>query len=138
LGKRLKEEAMIHSKALTWTGRVLSGLVVLFLAMDGGMKVARVPVTITTTEQLGYPGGVAFGLGVLLLAIALLYALPWTSGFGAILLTGYLGGAVATHLRVGNPLFSHELFGVYIGVIAWAGLWLRDPRLRALIPLSRG
>jgi hypothetical protein len=128
---------MVQSKALTWTGRVLSGLIVLFLVMDGGMKVARLPVTITTTEQLGYPGSVVFGLGVLTLLIALLYALPWTSVLGAILLTAYLGGAVATHLRVGNPLFSHELFGVYVGVIAWAGLWLRDPRLRALIPLSR-
>jgi len=86
--------------------------------------------------SLGFAGAAtARGLGVLLLACTLLYAVPRTAVLGAILLTGYLGGAVATHLRVGDPLFSHVLFGVYMGVALWLGLYLRDARLRALVPL---
>jgi hypothetical protein len=95
------------------------------------------PVVAEASAQLGWPAdrGTVTLLATLLLGSTLLYAIPRTSVLGAILLTGYLGGAVATHVRVGSPLFSHVLFGVYLGVIVWAGLWLRDPRLRALIPL---
>jgi hypothetical protein len=123
--------------AVRWTGRVLRALVVLFLLFDGLIKVARLPVVEETMAQLGYPAGLGFGLGVLTLAIALLYALPRTALLGAILLTGLLGGAMATHLRAGSPLFSHLLFGLYIGLMAWGGLYLRDEKLRAWLPIRR-
>ena len=123
--------------AARWTGRVLSTLVVLFLLFDGLIKVVELDVVRETLVQLGYPPTVGFGLGVLTLVIAVLYALPRTALLGALLLTGLLGGAIATHLRVGSPLFSHLLFGVYIGLMAWGGLWLRDDRLRALLPIRR-
>lgn len=128
---------MLESKAALWTGRVLSALIVLFLLMDGVMKVMRAQVAIDATQQLGYPAAFVFPLGVMILAIMLLYAVPQTAVLGAILLTGLAGGTAATHLIAGNPLTSHVLFGIYLSVIAWAGLWLRDARLRALIPISR-
>jgi len=118
-------------------GWALSGLAILFFLMDGGMKLAYLPVVAEATAQLGWPAdrGTVTLLATLLLGSALLYAIPRTAMLGAILLTGYLGGAVATHARVGSPLFSHVLFGVYLGMIVWGGLWLRDPRIRALLPL---
>jgi DoxX-like family len=119
-------------------GWVLSGLMIAFLLMDASMKLLALPVVLEAQAPLGFTGAAtARGLGVLLLACTLLYALPQTAVLGAILLTGYLGGAVATHLRVGDPLFSHVLFGVYMGVLLWLGLYLRDARLRALVPLRR-
>ena len=124
------------SKAL-WTGRILSGLVVLFLLVDAGFKLIK-PLPAPAVQafgQLGYPVGLAAGIGILLLACVALYAVPRTSVLGAILLTGYLGGAVASHVRVGDPWFSHALFPVYIGLLIWGGLYLRDERVRALIPL---
>ena len=124
--------------AALWGGRAMSGLVVAFLAMDAGMKLAQLPIVAETGAKLGWGPETGLPLGVTLAAIAVLYAIPRTSILGAVLLTGYLGGAVATHVRVGSPLFSHVLFGVYIGVLAWGGLWLRNPRLRALFPLDRG
>jgi hypothetical protein len=123
-----------------WAVRVgwgLSGLVSLFLLLDAGTKLARLPVVEETMAQLGYPPGLGFGLGLLILAITLLYAAPRTALFGAVLLTRLLGGTVATHLRAGSPIVSHLLFGVLLGLIAWGGLWLRDGRLRALFPLRR-
>lgn len=125
------------SGAALWTGRILSGLVVLFLLFDGAIKVVEMDVVKQTLAELGYPVQVAFGLGMLTLGIGVLYAIPSTSVLGAILLTGLLGGAMATHLRVGSPVFSHLLFGLYIGLMAWGGLFLRDERLRALLPLRR-
>jgi len=127
------------SKGALWTGRVLSGLVVLFLVFDIVVKLIPLEVALTTSGQLGYPttAGFARGLGVLLLVCTALYAYPRTSILGAILLTGYLGGAIATHVRVGSPLFSHTLFGVYLGLMLWGGLYLRDLRLRTLIPLQQ-
>ena len=117
-------------------GWVLSGLVIAFLLMDATMKLLALSVVLETSGPLGFPGAaMARGLGVLLLLCTLLYAAPQTAVLGAILLTGYLGGAVATHVRVGDPLFSHILFGVYLGVFLWLGLYLRDARLRALVPL---
>ena len=120
-------------------GRVLSGLVVLFLLMDGGMKLVPLQPVIDTMAQLGWPTDATTArlLAVLTLVPAALYVWPRTALLGAILLTAYLGGAVATHVRIGSPLFSHILFGVYVGVLMWGGLWLRDPRLRALLPLRR-
>ncbi|MGW9328935.1 DoxX family protein [Bosea sp. NPDC055594] len=125
--------------AALWIGRAMSGLVVAFLIFDGGIKLAPLSVVTETMQQLGYSGSpeLARGLGVMTLAIALLYALPRTSILGAILLTGLLGGAMATHLRAGSPLFSHLFFGLYLGLIAWGGLYLRNIRLRRLIPLRQ-
>jgi len=122
---------------MVWTGRIMSGLVVAFLIFDGSIKIAEMEIALKTTAQLGYPTSVVFGLGVLTLIIAALYAYPRTAVLGAILLTGLLGGAITTHLRVGSPLFSHQLFGFYLGLMAWGGLYLRDAGLRALIPLRR-
>ncbi|WP_114954063.1 DoxX family protein [Sphingosinicella terrae] len=120
-------------------GWAMSGLVIAFLAMDGAMKLSQLPIVSETSGQLGWPNDPATInlLGILLLGSTLLYAVPRTAMLGAILLTGYLGGAVATHVRIASPLFSHVLFGVYIGLLAWGGLWLRDPRVRALLPLRR-
>jgi hypothetical protein len=126
----------ISNKALV-TGRILSGLVVLFLLVDAGFKLIR-PLPAPAVEafgKLGYPVGLAGGIGILLLGCVALYLIPRTSVLGAILLTGYLGGAVASHVRVGDPWFSHALLPVYIGLLVWGGLYLRDQRLRALIPL---
>lgn len=126
-------------KGMLWTGRVLSALAVLFLVMDASFKLIH-PLpqqVVQATGQLGLPEGRVFGIGVLLLVCAILYALPWTAGLGAVLLTGYLGGAVALQVRVGNPLFTHTLFPVYVGVLVWAGLVLREPCVRAVLLLRR-
>lgn len=123
------------SRASRWTGRVLSGLSVAFMIFDASLKVLELPVAIEGTVQLGYPPGVIFGLGLVQLACLILYVVPRTAVLGALLWTGYLGGAVATHVRIGNPLFSHTLFPIYLAVLIWAGLWLRDRRLRAVLPL---
>jgi hypothetical protein len=123
----------------TIAGHVLSGLVILFLAVDGTMKLAAPAMMAANAPPLGWrtDADTFAMLGTLTLISTLLYAIPRTRYLGAILLTGYLGGAVATHARIGNPLFSHTLFGVYLGVMVWGGLWLRDPRLRALLPITR-
>lgn len=131
--------AAAPSKAALRAGYAMSALVVLFLVFDSVGKLmtpAPAPVVEGTT-RLGYEVGHLLPLGVVLLACTLLYAVPRTAVLGAVLLTGYLGGAVATHFRVGDPLPSHTLFPVYMGVLAWGGLWLREPRLRALLPLRR-
>jgi len=123
--------------AMWWTGMVMSALVVLFLLMDAGMKLAAVRPVLEAGEQIGFPGvGMARALGAILLGCTLLYLYPRTSVLGAILVTAYLGGAVATHVRLGNPLFTHVLFGVYVGVLMWTGLVLRQPALRAWLPLQ--
>jgi hypothetical protein len=119
------------------TGWVLSGLVIAFMLMDASMKLLTLPVVLEAGAALGLPGAsMARGLGILLLVCTALYIVPRTTVLGAILLTGYLGGAVATHLRIGSPLFSHILFGVYVGVLMWGGLYLRDDGIRRLIPLQ--
>jgi hypothetical protein len=120
-------------------GLAMSGLVVAFMLLDAGMKLVPLEVVIQTTAALGYPPSPALmrGIGLLGLACALLYAAPRTAVLGAVLLTAYMGGAVATHVRVGSPLFSHVLFGVYLALLAWGGLFLRDPRIRALLPLRK-
>jgi hypothetical protein len=119
---------------MLWTGRILSGLVVLFLLFDGAIKLIPLDIVITTSQELGIPTHLARTLGVLTLAGTLLYAWPRTAMLGAVLLTGYLGGAIYVHVRTGSPLFSHTLFGVYLGLLIWGGLWLRDARLRSLFP----
>jgi len=117
----------------TRTGVFLSGLAVLFLLLDGSMKVLRVQAAVEGTMQLGYPAGVLVPLGVLQLILVVLYLIPRLSPLGAILWTGYLGGAIATHVRLGNPLFTHVLFPIYVAALLWAGLWLRDARVRGLL-----
>ena len=123
------------SRKTLWTGRILSALPVLFLLMDGIMKLVKPEPVVKATIELGYPESVIMVLGIILLVCVILYIVPHTAVLGAILLTGYLGGAVATQTRVGNPLFSHILFPVYLALLIWGGLFLRDSRLRALMPL---
>lgn len=120
-----------------WAGYILSGLAVLFLLFDSAGKLFKPAVVVEGTLELGYPESAITGIGVTLLVCTLLYLWPRTAILGAILLTGFLGGAVATHVRVGNPLFSHMLFPVYLGVLIWGGLYLRDKAVRAMIPLRR-
>jgi DoxX-like family len=121
-----------------WTGRALSGLVILFLLLDAAMKIAALPVVSESAVMIGWTGDAGFwrAMGLLLLAITALHTWPRTAVLGAILLTGYLGGAVASHLRMSDPVFSHTLFGVYVGIALWGGLWLRDARIRNLLPIS--
>ncbi|MES0049600.1 MULTISPECIES: DoxX family protein [unclassified Mesorhizobium] len=132
-------QTMPVSSGALWTGRVLSGLIILFMIFDSVIKLPPLDVVTQTMVPLGWPAdvNVARTLGIIGLISTALYALPRTSVLGAILLTGYLGGAIATNMRVGSPLFSHTLFSVYLGIILWGGLYLRDPSVRALIPFSR-
>jgi hypothetical protein len=130
-------DGVAEPKWMKWTGFVLSGLVVAFLVMDFTMKLMQLDIVKSTGLELGWAENTALPLGVTLLVCTVLYVIPQTAVFGAVLLTAYLGGAVATHVRIGSPLFSHVLFGVYLGLFVWGGLWLREPRLRALFPLRR-
>lgn len=123
------------SKKRLWTGRIIMGIIVLLLLLDASGKLMRLTPVIEGTVQLGYPESTVFTLGLIQFICIVLYMIPRTSILGAILLTGYLGGAVATHVRIGNPLFTHILFPIYLGVLIWAGLFLLDSRLRTLIPL---
>lgn len=123
------------SKGAVWTGRVLTGFIILFLLFDGIIKLMMIQPVTDTFAALGYPVKHAFLIGVIELVVIILFAIPRTAVLGAVLLTALLGGGISTHLRVDSPLFSHTLFGVYLGLIAWAGLYLRDPRVRAVLPL---
>jgi len=132
----------IHSPTtpiMLWSGRILSALAVAFLLFDASIKLIPLAVVTDTMVQLGYSGGadLARGLGVLTLVCVALYMYPSTSVLGAILLTGLFGGAMASHLRVASPIFSHLLFGAHLGVMVWGGLYFRDARLRALLPWRR-
>ncbi|MDB4914547.1 MAG: Arginine/ornithine antiporter ArcD [Gemmatimonadetes bacterium] len=119
-----------------WTARILTGLSVAFLLFDATIKVLQAAPAIKGTVELGFPPDVVLGIGLLQLACLVLYIVPRTSFLGAVLLTGYLGGAVASHVRVGNPLFSHTLFPTYVAAMLWGGLYLRDARLRSLLSAS--
>jgi hypothetical protein len=131
----LRGDSITGSKARLWAGRVLSAIPILFLTFDAVIKLIRIPAVSQGMTQLGYPVSLAQPLGIVLLACVLIYALPRTAVLGAVLLTGYLGGAIATHVRVGDPLFSHVLFPVYVALMLWGGIYLRDERVRALLPL---
>ena len=122
------------SRTALWSGRALSAFAILFLAFDATMKLLQLTAAVEGTTQLGYPASVIFPLGVVQLVCLALYVIPRTSVLGALLWTGYFGGAIATHVRVGSPLFTHILFPVYVAGMLWGGLWLREPRLRALLP----
>lgn len=120
-----------------WTGRVLSGIAILFLVVDGLIKLVPIQPVTDSLRELGYPTTASFArfLGIVTLACTALHAWPRTALLGAVLLTGLMGGAIATHLRLDHPLFSHTLFGVYLGLFLWGGLWLRDERVRGVMPL---
>jgi hypothetical protein len=120
-------------RASRWTGRVLSGIPVAFLGLDAVMKLVHVAPVTEASQRIGFPDHLAEGLGVVLLACLALHLVPRTAVLGAVLLTGYLGGAVAIHLRIEDPLFSHTLFPVYVGILLWAGFYLRDARVRAAV-----
>ncbi len=122
------------SKKRLWAGRIISALPALFLLLDGIMKLVKPAPVVEATVRLGYSENVIIPIGIVLLVCTVLYLIPRTAVLGAILLTGYLGGAVATHVRAGEGLFS-IVFPVIFGVLIWLGLYLRDDRLRALIPL---
>jgi hypothetical protein len=126
--------------ASVWTGRVLSGLAIVFLVIDAGTKLIAPQFAIDNSPPLGWQFDVSTVrlLGVLLLIPTLLYLWPRTAVLGAVLVTGYLGGTIATHLRAESPLLTHTLFGVYLALMIWGGLWLRSPALRAVLPLMTG
>ena len=124
------------SRNALWTGRALSGIAVLFLLVDGAVKLVPIQPVIDSLRELGYPATESFArfLGVLTLLCTALYAWPRTALLGAVLLTAIMGGAIASHLRLGDPLLSHTLFGVILGLLFWGGLWLRDERVRGVMP----
>ena len=125
-------QARAANKAV-WVGRVLSGLAVLFLAVDAGFKLLQSPMAIEGTVELGYPASAILKIGIIQVVCLVIYLIPRTSVLGAILWTGYLGGAIATHVRLENPLFTHQLFPIYVAALLWGGLYLRDRRVRALL-----
>jgi len=120
----------------TWTGRIVTGLVTAFLLFDGGMKVFYPGPAVAATAQLGYPEHLILPIGLIELACLAVYLVPQTSALGAVLLTGFLGGAISTHFRVGDPLLGYTLFPIYVAALLWAGLFLRDRRLRVLVPFN--
>lgn len=123
----------ISARAL-WASRIMWAIAVLFMLFDTGIKLVRESHAVEGTTQLGYPDSTVQLLGVIEAVCLVLYLIPRTSVLGMVLMTGYLGGAVATHVRLENPLFSHVLFSVYIALLMWGALYLREPRLRALLP----
>lgn len=122
------------SKGMLWTGRIISGLVVLFMIFDGVTKVMKVPQVVQASAKLGYSGSALVAIGATLLICTTLYVIPRSTIFGAILLTAYLGGAVDANVHSGTPLFNIT-FPIIFGVLAWLGIYLRDARLRALVPV---
>jgi hypothetical protein len=120
-----------------WTGVVMSVIPSLMLLMASVMSLSKSAQVLQGMAQYGYPENVITVIGAACLLSTVLYVIPRTAVLGAILLTGYLGGAVATHVRISNPILSHTLFGVYLGIALWGGLWLRDARVGNLLPLSR-
>ncbi|WP_284643632.1 DoxX family protein [Paenibacillus silviterrae] len=124
------------SKGRLWTARIMSGITILFMFMDSIMKLVKPAPVIEGTVTLGFGEHHIAIIGILGLLSTILYAVPRTSFLGALLLTGYFGGVIATQLRMDAPLFTHTLFPVYFAVLAWGGLWLRDGRVRGLLPVQ--
>lgn len=127
-------EIVTISKASLWSGRIVTAVVILFMVVDGGIKVLKLAPAVDGTTRLGYPASLVLPIGIIALVCTLLYAIPKTAILGAILLTGYMGGATATQVRLEDPWF---FFPVAIGGLAWLGIFLRDERLRSLIPLRK-
>ena len=128
-------QAGLNSSKAIWAGRIISGIVIAFMIFDGGILAMALDFVTKGMAEFGIPADFARPLGIVALVCTALYAVPSTSVFGAILLTGFLGGAIATHLRGADPLMPHVLMALVIGLFVWSGLWLRNPRLRALVPL---
>ncbi|MFL5545377.1 MAG: DoxX family protein [Gemmatimonadaceae bacterium] len=124
-----------ESKGRLWTGRILSGLSAAFMLFDAVIHIMKPAVVVTAFEQLGFPISASATIAIIELICVILYLIPRTSVLGAILLTGYLGGAIAVQVRIGAPLFSTTLFPIYVALFLWGGLYLRDQRVRALVPL---
>ena len=129
-------QSATESKGMLWTGRVLSGLMALFLVLDGVGHLMKPAPVVEAFARLGYPLSASVGIGLLALICTAIYVTPRTSVLGAILLTGYLGGAVSTHVRAGSPLFE-TIFPVILGALVWTGIFVRDAQLRKLIPVQR-
>lgn len=129
---------MVSKRAL-WAGRILSGLAIVFLTLDGAIKLVPIQPVTDSLKDLGYPTSDGFArlLGVITLGCAALYAWPRTALLGAVIMTGLMGGAMASHIRLDHPLFTHTLFGLWLGLIVWGGLWLRDERVRRLLPFMQ-
>jgi hypothetical protein len=127
-------QAAGSSNKAVWAGRIISGLIVLFMLFDASVKLLKLPAAIEGTIRLGYPASLVLPIGIVALGCVVLYAIPRTAVLGAILLTGYFGGATATQVRVQDMWF---VMPIILGILAWAGLYLRDEGLRALIPLKR-
>lgn len=132
----LDVNAPTTSRPMLWTGWVLSGLLIAFMALDTVIKLLDLPQVVATMTEMGIPPSLDRLIGAVELVSLLLYIFPRTAILGAILLTGVFGGAVASHLRLLDPLFSHTLFGVYLGLLAWGGLWFRSAKLRQLLPIG--
>ena len=126
-------DEQMNSKAALWTGRIISGFIVLFMLFDGAAKVIRLAPYVKGTVEAGYADSLVVPLGIVALVCTILYAIPQTSILGAILMTAYYGGATATHVRAGQPFY----FPIVFGVLVWIAMFLREPRLRALVPLRR-
>jgi hypothetical protein len=127
------EEESMNTKTQLWLGRAITALPVLFLLFDGAVKLMNIPAVSQSFKDLGFQRNLALELGILELVLIVIYLIPRTAILGAVLWTGYLGGAIATHLRLDQPLFTHTLFPLYVAVPLWLGLWLRDARLRATL-----
>jgi len=127
----------MNSKSIRFTGYALTGAFSLFMLFDVAIKLIRHPMVEETMRQLGFPGGLGFPIGVIEAICLVLYLVPRTAVLGAVLFMGVFGGAIATHLRHADPLFSHVLFGVYLGLFMWGGLWLRNPDLRSVFPVRK-
>jgi hypothetical protein len=128
----------MDSRTTLWTGRILTGVFAVFiLGASVAPKLLHMPIAEEIMAQLGWPAGFAFMIGLIELGCLILYLIPRTSVLGAVLMMGLFGGAMATHIRAGSPLFSHTLFSIYLGLFMWGGLWLRSPQLRALFPIAR-
>jgi len=125
------------SKTRLWAGRIMAAVAILFLLFDSLIKVMKLAPAVDGTRQLGYPVSLVRSIGIIELACLAVYLFPRTAILGAVLLTGYLGGAIASQLRLGNPLLTHTLFPIYVAVLVWGAIYLRDDRLRALVPLRR-
>ena len=128
----------METRATLWTGRILTGLFALFMVGASiTPKLLQMPVAEETMAQLGWPPGYALMIGLIELGCLILYLIPRTSVLGAVLMMALLGGAIATQIRAGSPLLSHILFSLYLGLFMWGGLWLRNPKLRAVFPVAR-
>lgn len=125
------------SKKMLWTGRILSGVAIVFLLFDSITKILKVDAVVKASAQFGYPVSLLTAIGIILLVCLVVYVIPRTSILGALLLTGYLGGAVEANLRIGTPLFSNALFPIYFAVVVWGGLFLREKRVREIFSLKK-